>query len=155
MLHRPGDLAIDKRGVDRAIVMKCPDGCGETLTVNLDHRSGKAWRLRRHAAQGLSLYPSIWRHDGCRSHFIIWRNAILWCDGDDEGYPSWSDQSLAAAILRELGESPDRFHEAEELGERVDASPWEVVWACRRLRIEGKVDVARHTWFRIRADRDE
>src|SRR5437764_1110256 len=74
-----GDFACVTRGKPRAIVMMCPDGCGELLTVNIDARSGKAWRadMRR---DELSLYPSVWRDDGCGAHFVVWSNNVYWCD---------------------------------------------------------------------------
>jgi hypothetical protein len=37
-LSQPGDASLVLRGRPRAIVMACPDGCGETLVVNLDGR---------------------------------------------------------------------------------------------------------------------
>jgi hypothetical protein len=44
-----GQAALVHRGVDRSITLACPDGCGEMLTVNLDRRSGPAWRFYRDA----------------------------------------------------------------------------------------------------------
>ena len=64
-LGQPGDASLILRGRPRAIVMACPDGCGETLVVNLDGRAGKAWRFDMRG--GLTLYPSVWREGGCGS----------------------------------------------------------------------------------------
>jgi hypothetical protein len=65
-----GEAVLVRRGVDRSLTMLCPDGCGETLTVNLDRRTGPAWRLYVEG-QAVSLFPSVWRNSGCRSHFIV------------------------------------------------------------------------------------
>jgi hypothetical protein len=83
VLNEPGDAVLVRRGVLRSMVMSCPDGCGEVLTVNLDGRAGKAWR---HYARGddVSLFPSVWRDSGCESHYILWRSRIYWCDWGDE-----------------------------------------------------------------------
>jgi hypothetical protein len=48
------------------------------LSINLDPRTGKAWRLRQDRF-GVTLLPSVWRTSGCKSHFILWRNAVWWC----------------------------------------------------------------------------
>ena len=68
LIPKPGEAALVHRGVDRSLVMACPDGCGEPLTINLDRRSGPAWRFYRDAA-AISMYPSVWRTTGCKSHF--------------------------------------------------------------------------------------
>ncbi len=82
-LAKPGDCALVARGgVQRQLIMKCPDGCGETLSVNLDARSGKAWRIYERRGRW-SLFPSIDRPTGCQSHFVLWHGHVLWCDFDD------------------------------------------------------------------------
>src|SRR4051812_40038452 len=79
LLQTPGDAVLVQRGRPRSLLIACPDGCGETLVVNLDPRAGKAWRIYRKGAV-ISLSPSVWRDGGCESHFIVWRSHILWCD---------------------------------------------------------------------------
>src|SRR5580658_7577622 len=70
-LKTPGDCVIVGRGgVTRQLVMKCPDGCGEIVSVNLDRRSGPAWRLYDRGGT-FSLFPSIDKPSGCQSHFIL------------------------------------------------------------------------------------
>ena len=51
-VSKPGDCAVVERaGTRRQLVMCCPDGCGEILSINLDPRSGPAWRLyKKHDA---------------------------------------------------------------------------------------------------------
>lgn len=36
LVTEPGDLVLVVRGRPRSVVIGCPDGCGEVLTVNLD-----------------------------------------------------------------------------------------------------------------------
>ncbi len=55
ILDAPGDASLVFRARPRSIVMACPDGCGETLVVNLDSRADKAWRFDMRIATGLVL----------------------------------------------------------------------------------------------------
>src|SRR6266699_5277528 len=68
-------IAIVERGVPRWAVFRCPCGCGELVTINLDERVGPHWRLIRRRG-GVSLSPSVWRTSGCRSHFILWKKRV-------------------------------------------------------------------------------
>jgi hypothetical protein len=80
LLKKPGDCAVvERKGTLRQIVISCPDGCGETLSINLDPRSGAAWRLYQRRGRW-SLFPSIDRTSGCRSHFLLWGGHIAWRD---------------------------------------------------------------------------
>lgn len=36
LIAEPGEAALVHRGVDRSLVMACPNVCGEMLTINLD-----------------------------------------------------------------------------------------------------------------------
>ena len=75
-LALPGEAVIVERGVPRWLLLKCPCGCGEEIPINVDPRSGKAWRLYQDNRLGITLYPSVWRDTGCESHFIVWRGQI-------------------------------------------------------------------------------
>jgi hypothetical protein len=146
LLSNPGDYAVVERGVPRSLVMVCPDGCGETLTINLDPRSGKAWRLdKRHGE--LTLYPSIWRKQGCKSHFIIWRDSVKWCDRfDDQWVPSSEDQQ---AILQSLAIHRGEFVHYEVLAEECLMNPWDAAWAGRALKRKGKIEIRDDSFFRL------
>jgi hypothetical protein len=88
LVAAPGDAVLVERGVPRALVIKCPDGCGDILLINLDRRSGKAWRLNRTADDKLSLYPSVAKQGGCESHFVVRRSEIIWCADEEEVAPA-------------------------------------------------------------------
>jgi hypothetical protein len=136
VLTNAGDLTIVARdGVDRWLAMRCPDGCGELIKVNLDPRSGPAWRVYTDDQQ-LSLYPSISRDSGCNSHFVIWRNYI-WSYGADSAYLRESSSELRSKlkrlskrILEVLTAEPTDYY---LLAERLSANPWDVQVACERL----------------------
>lgn len=133
MLTRPGAAVLVRRGVDRSLTMSCPDGCGEVLTVNLDGRSGPAWRLYLEK-DSVSLYPSVWRHTGCKSHFIVWRSRIYWCD--------WGDELVETGAEFEqlvLGKLTTQLRPYADIAEQLDAVPWAVLSACHRLCRRGVV----------------
>ena len=150
-LRLPGDAALVLRGVVRSLVMRCPDGCGETLVVNLDPRAGKAWWLDQRKGR-LTLYPSIWRDSGCKSHFIVWRDKIVWCDrfayGNEE--PAY-DAALEAQVLGLL--SNVEWRSAVSIARTLGEIPWDVSRVARRLvragrAIEGAGD--RRDWFQVK-----
>ncbi|MGH6810785.1 MAG: DUF6527 family protein [Methylocella sp.] len=135
-IGNPGDCAIVERGgVHRQLVMRCPDGCGEILSVNLDGRSGPAWRLYK--KRGVwSLFPSIDRPSGCLSHFILWHGRVLWCsalDGDEGG-----DQLIeinSEQILAILCDG--RSASFVQIADKLDELPWDVLTVCRSLARRG------------------
>jgi hypothetical protein len=59
--------------------MLCPCGCGETLHMSLLAGDRPRWDLIEHKDGTVSLYPSVWRRGGCRSHFFLTRSRIKWC----------------------------------------------------------------------------
>jgi len=132
-LKAPGDAVIVNRGCLRAIVFSCPDGCGETLTVNLDARSGKAWRLYKTNNQ-ISLYPSVWRDNGCKSHFIILRNQIIWfgkLENNNSSELFTLNPKLDDLVLKAL--IKDKFLPYWEIAYSLNEIPWDVLQSCIRL----------------------
>lgn len=140
MLKDLGDVVMDFREVPRALVMKCPDGCGQMLSVNLDRRSGKAWRLFGHGDK-LTLFPSVWRDEGCKAHFILWRGQLLWCDGSSSA--DWQDRELIERVRQVLTDVAPRPVGYEEIAQHLDAIPWEVLWACEAL-VKARIAVRRN-----------
>jgi len=140
LLKVPGDVVIIERGTPRWLLMKCPCGCGEDLPVNLDKRAGPAWRLYRNKNRGISLYPSVWRDTGCKSHFILSRGIIYLFARYDDDWDSHdsaaSNDLLQTSVLRELptAELISYVDIADSLGE----VPWDVLDVCRQLVREGR-----------------
>lgn len=140
-VRAPGDAVIVERGVVRGIVLACPCGCGETLPINLDPRAGAAWRLYRRRRDGLTLYPSVWRESGCRSHFIIWRDKILLFSSVEEnieesGQPQEVINALAESVVKILPQG--RVVSFIDLAEHLQEIPWDVLLACRQLVRSGR-----------------
>lgn len=131
VLKAPGEAVLVRRGVLRSMVMACPDGCGEILSVNLDGRAGKAWRYYERGGD-VSLFPSVWRDTGCESHFILWRSRIYWCDRGDE-----LDVPMAEVIVQVRDALGAQLEPYTSIAERLDLVPWAVLSACSKLRREG------------------
>lgn len=134
-LKSAGDAVLVQRERPRLLVISCPCGCGEEFPINLDPRSGPAWRLYGSGQRGLSLFPSVWRESGCKSHYIIWRNKILLFGGNEEEFDSgWAGDErkrLAKAVVEWLP-ATGLMHFAK-VAERLNEVPWDVLQACRDL----------------------
>jgi hypothetical protein len=146
LLHNAGDMAIVFRGVVRGMVIRCPDSCGDTITINLDERAGPAWRLFERENR-LTLYPSVWRENGCGAHFILWRGRLLWCDRWDDTLGDDGDlRTRVYSLLPSADAAPVHY---ETLAATLDEIPWDVLWACRALvRTKRAISSAKDTCFR-------
>ena len=135
LLVEPGDVVLVKRGIPRALLMKCPDGCGDHLAVNLDPRTSKAWRMYERANR-LTLYPSVWRDGGCGAHFLLWRNQIVWCGykGAEDNSPPY-DAELEARVLSSLSDLPQSD---SDVAASIDEIPYDVDRALRKLTRDRK-----------------
>jgi hypothetical protein len=144
LLAAPGDAATVRRGRLRSLLIKCPDGCGETLVVNLDARAGKAWRLYERA-DGISLFPSVWRADGCESHFIVWSDHILWCGiwDEDNVEPAYMAELEARALAELESDEPTSYRSSVAIADALAEIPWAVARALRRLVGLGRAEEGR------------
>jgi len=134
LLERPGDCVLVERGVPRSLVILCPDGCGDTLTINLDRRTAKAWRFFRRRNQ-VSLFPSVWRDTGCGSHFIIWNHSIIWCDLIERPQVAMEGEAtLAQRILAVVG---FEWRDFTAVADELDEVHWDVLHVSRRLAGRG------------------
>lgn len=64
-------------------LMLCPCGCGETLYMGLMPDQRPRWIMVEHNNGTVSLYPSVWRKIGCKSHFWLKHGKIIWCRTND------------------------------------------------------------------------
>ena len=143
-LQKSGDCTIVQRGAPRTIVMMCPDGCGETIAVNLDPRIGKAWRKYDRTGK-LTIYPSVWRDTGCRAHFIVWNDQIIWCNANGSAQVN-IDDSFVEAVYGKL--SSETYIHFEAIAENMGAIPWDVLWACNILVRRGNAEVVNQSTFK-------
>lgn len=135
LLLNPGDFVIVERGVPRLLILRCPCGCGDDLLINLDKRSGPAWRLYS-KSKSFSLFPSYWRDTACGSHFIIWENRIYWCYRRNELDESWTvSERIENKVLEVLKEN--EYIHYIELADDCGLIPWESLQACKQLSKKG------------------
>jgi len=66
-----------------AAALLCPCGCGDVIELNLLEQASPRWTVRAHRDGAVTLTPSVWRTEGCRSHFIIRNGRIGWCRFDN------------------------------------------------------------------------
>jgi hypothetical protein len=64
--------------------MICPCGCGQTLHMRLVSDARPRWTMDLDENGYPSLFPSVWRQIGCRSHFFLTHGRIRWCRSDPE-----------------------------------------------------------------------
>lgn len=126
-LNEPGATVIVHRGVARSIAIACPDGCGEQLTINLDPRAGPAWRYYL-SEKDLSIYPSVWRDTGCKSHFIVWKSKIYWCDWHDQLDLANDDTVKQTRLVLTY-----EFVSYVAIADSLNLIPWTVLSACNSL----------------------
>lgn len=126
-LVSPGDVCLVVRQRLRSVVMRCPDDCGDDITLNADPLGGPAWSVYRIDGR-LTIYPSIWRTEGCRSHFIVWRSRISWVGEGWSGYAA--DELTIGAVLLSLSDVPIGYW---ELADALGILPWDCLAACRQL----------------------
>jgi Family of unknown function (DUF6527) len=132
LLKEPGQVVIVKRGSIRSIVFSCPDGCGELLTINLDPRAGKAWRLYK-TNHGITLFPSVWRDNGCGSHFIVWRDKILWLGFESDYSQSSINASNQELELRIVAVLTNQLRSYLDIADELNEIPWDVLYSCKNL----------------------
>ncbi len=132
-LRLRGDAVLVRRDTPRWLIMVCPCGCNDVIPINLDERSGPAWEYYAGQTNGLSVFPSIWRDTGCKSHFIIWYGRILLFDGSSEDGPNIPEsllQPLFARVQKMLSSKPIHFR---EIARTLGAVPWDVQYVCQQL----------------------
>jgi hypothetical protein len=135
MLLQPGDAAVVERGVPRWLLLKCPCGCGGTISLNLDSRTGPAWRMRR-SKKGLSVSPSVWRTSDCHSHFIIWHDEVIGVN-DSHEWTGSAPEPFTQRVKAALSESEVSLFDLAYL---LDERPWDVLAACSVLVKRGEAE---------------
>lgn len=68
-------------------VFRCPCGCGEVISLPMREPHKPRWRLQRTKEARPDLKPSVWRNQGCMSHFWISDGRVYMCG--DTGIAPW------------------------------------------------------------------
>lgn len=81
---KPHRLYIERRGEkDRWLYLRCPCGCEDLISVNLMKSVQPFWTLQKHINRTISLWPSVNKTTGCRSHFFIRHSLIEWAKSNN------------------------------------------------------------------------
>ena len=56
----------------------CPCGCKQPIYLNLLKEASPHWKIKFHFWNKITICPSVNRTVGCKSHFIIRKNKVLW-----------------------------------------------------------------------------
>jgi hypothetical protein len=60
------------------IAMLCPCGCNAVIQLNLLPQVSPQWSFFRSRNATITISPSIWRNNGCKSHFYVSNGRIAW-----------------------------------------------------------------------------
>jgi hypothetical protein len=88
----PADSAIDnnkiyligEKSYFKWALMKCPCGCEETLIMSIMKKIRPFWTVKFDRYKRISLSPSVWKKNGCSSHFFVKKGKIIWTENLDE-----------------------------------------------------------------------
>jgi hypothetical protein len=73
------DLVLLTEGKEPwSVGMRCPCGCGDTIELALFEEADTRWKLRVDKRGRPTLYPSVWKRDGCKSHYFVFEGRIIW-----------------------------------------------------------------------------
>jgi len=61
--------------------MLCPCGCDADIRLSLIATDSPRWKAKRSSGGSVTIYPSVWRTKGCRSHFYIFKGRVIWARG--------------------------------------------------------------------------
>lgn len=78
-LQRSVVHVVRTNGKDRWAMLRCPCGCDGVVTLSLQNVHRPHWTLTQNNLGHPSLHPSVWRQEGCFSHFWIRDGQIHWC----------------------------------------------------------------------------
>ncbi len=114
--------------------MACPCGCGDQLTINLDRQSGSAWRFVERGGE-VTLYPSVWRESGCKSHFVVWQNRIYLFGRND--FDRRRRPKLERRVYKQFADGHP--HNFNDIADALDELSWSVLITCENLARDGKI----------------
>lgn len=65
---------------DWSVGLRCPCRCGQRLEMMALEEVKPRWDISVDPRGRLSLYPSVWLREGCKSHFWVRSGRIVWCE---------------------------------------------------------------------------
>lgn len=79
VLHQARVYLVGEEGEPWQAAFLCPCGCLSLIQLNLLPETRPRWVLRLGFWNVVTLSPSVWRKQGCRSHFFMRKGRIQWC----------------------------------------------------------------------------
>ncbi len=71
-------VVVSSYGIHKWALIKCPCGCNEILTLSLMKSQKPNWEVNFDRLNRVSLSPSVWKSDGCKSHFFVHVGKLVW-----------------------------------------------------------------------------
>lgn len=68
---------VAPKSIPKWAMLRCPCGCAEVITLSLQSIHDPNWAVKIKHGRA-SLYPSVWRTTGCRSHFWLRDGRVFW-----------------------------------------------------------------------------
>lgn len=81
---RPDRIYFVGAGRPAFAVMVCPCGCGSDIHLNLLREVRPHWAWEIGPLDEVTLHPSVWKTQGCRSHFFVYKGRIKWASSSSE-----------------------------------------------------------------------
>lgn len=101
-LERDTIYVVTSHGYKKWAQFQCPCGCGEVILLNLSPSRRPRWQVHKTLFCQATLSPSIWRTEGCRSHFFLRRGKIEWCTGERNGQNAWSESAKTPVLNKSV-----------------------------------------------------
>ena len=80
-------LKVIHNGQSYWVLFRCPCSCGDVVALSLQAVHNPKWSVLKSSQDRPTITPSIWRTEGCFSHFWIFDGRIYWCD--NSGTEPW------------------------------------------------------------------
>jgi len=75
------NLVLARDGAeDWCVGSRCPCGCARAVELLVIDEADPRWDISTDDQRRPTLTPSVWLRDGCRSHFLIQRGRVKWCE---------------------------------------------------------------------------
>jgi hypothetical protein len=78
--------------------MLCPCGCSSVIQLSLLQDDQSKWRLSVDRKGRPTLYPSVWRTVGCKSHFFLRKGEVIWVCSLDKDMGGTYDRSALEPV---------------------------------------------------------
>jgi hypothetical protein len=73
-------ILLKDGGEDWSVGFLCPCGCGEVIELLLLQNVKPRWDIKVDRRGRPTLFPSVWKATGCKSHFWVRNGRIFWVD---------------------------------------------------------------------------